>query len=607
MCGIIGYVGESNAVPYLIKGLKKLEYRGYDSSGIALHKANEIFLLKRKGKISELEKSISPELFSFCGIGHTRWATHGEPSARNAHPHLSPDGSFAVVHNGIIENSSSLKESLITQGCRFISDTDTEVICHLLEKNYSGDPLTCIADTVRLLEGSYALAVIHKDFPKTIFCAKKDSPLLVSTGPLGNFVFSDSSAAEEYSEGCYSLCDNEFAVITDKTVSFFDSEALPVSKRPSAVVCKNCCEGKMGFAHYMLKEIFEEPSAVAHTVKAYCKDGRIHFPLADMSSQDIKNIRSIHIVGCGSAYHAGIYGRYVIEELTGMAVFTHIASEFRYGSVPLDEKSLVIIISQSGETADSIAALKKANDCGAKTLAIVNVEDSTMTKYARMLIYTRAGKEIAVATTKAYLCQIAVMYLLGLYLAEKSAFLTDSELHSHIDSICRLDSVIENQLKDSGKLQDIAADLIKAEHIYFIGRNTDYALALEGALKMKEISYIHCEAYPAGELKHGTISLIEKGTPVVAICLREDIFAKTLSNIQELKARGARIICIAKQEFARFFDSDDTLIITHTLPRDMMTALSGIIPLQLLSYYVSDLKGCEVDKPRNLAKSVTVE
>lgn len=604
MCGIIGYAGKNNAVPYLIEGLKNLEYRGYDSSGIALHKANEIFLLKRKGKISELEKAVSPELFSCCGIGHTRWATHGEPSVRNAHPHMSKRGLFALVHNGIIENSSYLKESLVSEGYTFVSDTDTEVICHLLEKNYNGDPLTCIAETVSLLEGSYALAIIHKDFPGYIFCAKKDSPLLVSKSPDGNFVFSDSVAAQRYCESCYTLCDNEFAVVSDKTVSFYDSNCIPIIKHPRPITAKDGGDGKSGFPHYMLKEIYEQPSAFYETLGAYCKNGKISFPFADITEWDID---TVHIVGCGSAYHAGVYGKYIIEELTGIGVFNHIASEFRYGSVSLGEKSLVIIISQSGETADSIAALKKANDCGAKTLAIVNAVGSTMTNCAHMLIYTKAGKEIAVATTKAYLCQIEVLYLLGLYLGEKSGAITQSQRENLVSHLSMVGTLIEKELKSSCHISDIAHSLIKAEHIYFIGRNTDYALALEGALKMKEISYIHCEAYPAGELKHGTISLIEKGTPVVAICLRRDVFHKTLSNIKEVKARGGRIIAVTREEFRDSFDEDDTLIITETPADDILTPLTGIVPLQLLSYYTASLKGCEVDKPRNLAKSVTVE
>lgn len=607
MCGIIGYIGENNAVPYLIEGLKKLEYRGYDSSGIALQKDGEIFLLKRQGKIAELIKALPSDLFSLCGIGHTRWATHGEPSARNAHPHLSQNSMFAVVHNGIIENSSPLKQMLASEGYNFVSDTDTEVISHLLERNYYDDPLKSIGETVKLLEGSYALAIIHKDYPDTIYCTKKNSPLLISTCPHGSFVFSDCSAADIHCEEFYTLDDGEFAIVKADSVNFFDSDCFPLHKKHRPITCKETDSEKMGFDHYMLKEIYEQPNAFAETLRYCCDNGKIDFPLAKISSKDAENIDNIHIVGCGSAYHAGVYGKYIIEELTGICTSAHIASEFRYGSVPLSERSLVVVISQSGETADSIAALKKAKDSHAKALAIVNVQGSTMTNLADMLIYTKAGKEIAVATTKAYLCQITVMYLLGVFIGEKSGRLTFGEYSNLLKDLQELRDTIENQLRINDKALDVARSLTDAEHIYFIGRHTDYALALEGALKMKEISYIHCEAYPAGELKHGTISLIEKGTPVVAVCLREDVFSKTLSNIREVKARGGHIIAITREKFVSQFDSDDILIVAEDLSDDRLTPLTGIIPLQLLSYHVASLKGCEVDKPRNLAKSVTVE
>lgn len=606
MCGIIGYVGQNNAVPYLLKGLKKLEYRGYDSSGIALQKAKEIFLLKRQGKICELEKAVSPDLFSFCGIGHTRWATHGEPSVRNAHPHLSKNGIFALVHNGIIENADDLKSTLTDLGYSFSSDTDTEVICHLLEHNYKGDPLGCIAETLRSLQGSYALAIIHKDYPKTIYCAKKDSPLLISRSPHGNFVFSDCSAADSYCDIYYSLEDGELSVVKEHSIEFFACDCSVISKTPRPVAGQTHTNEKSGFPHYMLKEIYEQPRAFSDTFGAYCKNGRIEFPTAKLSSGDIENTDTIHIIGCGSAYHAGVYGKYVIEELTGISTFAHIASEFRYGSVPLNERSLVIIISQSGETADSIAALKKANCYGARSLCIVNAPNSTMARVSPRLILTMAGTEVAVATTKAYLCQSAVLHILGIYISLLSGKITSKESTDLLSSLALVGDAIEKSLRTNEKTALISRELTCAEHIYFIGRHTDYALALEGALKMKEISYIHCEAYPAGELKHGTISLIEKGTPVVAMCLRDDLFHKTLSNIKEVKARGGRIIALTKEKYIPFFSDDDTVITLDDLP-DSLTPLTAIIPLQLLSYHTAALKGCEVDKPRNLAKSVTVE
>lgn len=607
MCGIIGYVGENNAVPYLLKGLHKLEYRGYDSSGIALLKGNEIFLLKRQGKIDALESAVSPELFSFCGIGHTRWATHGKPSQKNAHPHLSRNGTFAIVHNGIIENADILRRTLINEGCSFISETDTEVISQLLERNYQGNIRECIAETLKALRGSYALAIIHKDYPRTIFCARKDSPLLIAQSSCGSFVFSDSIAVREHCDSYYCLDDFEMAEISDSGLYFFTQDGTPITKKPSAISDKGSDSEKSGFPHYMLKEIYEQPMALKTTLDSYITDGKIHFPNANISQQDIESTDRIYIVGCGSAYHAGVYGRYIIEEMTGISTCAEIASEFRYSKVPLNQKSLVIVISQSGETADSIAALKKARDCGAKTLSVVNVPGSTMTQLSDMLIYTMAGREIAVATTKAYLCQIAVMHLLSLFIGEKSGRISSDRYSMLLKQLQLSVLSVEKHLTLSEKASVVAKKLKDAEHIYFIGRNSDFALALEGSLKLKEISYIHCEAYPAGELKHGTISLIEKGTPVVAVCLREDIFPKTLSGIKEVKARGANIIALTKEKFEKYFDETDTLITISDSLSDNLTPLSGVVPLQLLSYHVAVMKGCEVDKPRNLAKSVTVE
>lgn len=607
MCGIIGYVGENNAVPYLLKGLHRLEYRGYDSSGIALLKGNEIFSLKRQGKIDALEKAVSPEMFSFCGIGHTRWATHGKPSQKNAHPHMSRNGTFAIVHNGIIENADILRQTLINEGYSFVSDTDTEVVAHLLERNYQGNIRSCITETLKALTGSYALALIHKDYPRRIFCAKKDSPLLIAQSNCGNFIFSDTIAVKEYCDSYYSLDDYELAEITDQRLSFFSFDDTPLIKTALKIKDTHTDSEKNGFEHYMLKEIYEQPSALKSTLDAYIKDGKVTFPLVTISQRDINELEKIYIVGCGSAYHVGVYGSYIMQELTGICTSAEIASEFRYARVPLNEKSLVVVISQSGETADSIAALKKARACGAKTLSVVNVPGSTMTGLSDMLIYTLAGREIAVATTKAYLCQAAVMYLLGLFIGEKSGSISCKEYAGLSDGLSRVVSSVEKTLRLGEKAALIAPELKKAEHIYFIGRGTDYALALEGSLKLKEISYIHCEAYPAGELKHGTISLIEKGTPVVAVCLREDIFSKTLSGIKEVKARGARIIALTKEKFAEHFDEEDILMMTEDSLPDNLSLLSGVVPLQLLSYHVSVIRGCEVDKPRNLAKSVTVE
>ncbi len=607
MCGIIGYIGKNNAVPYLLDGLRKLEYRGYDSSGIALLKANEIYVLKRQGKISELEKAVSPSLFSFCGIGHTRWATHGEPSSRNAHPHLSKSGIFAVVHNGIIENAQNIKQKLSEEGYALISDTDTEVISHLLERNYRGDPLQCICDTVKELEGSYALAIIHKDYPKTIFCAKKDSPLLISKCSEGSFVFSDTNAVSKYCDSYYSLNDYELARITADSVSFFGYDCKAIEKSVKKISLKSDDSEKNGFPHYMLKEIYEQPLAFRSTIEAYCDNEGISFPSVRLTQKEADTIDRIYIIGCGSAYHAGVYGKYIIEKLTGICTSAEIASEFRYGSVPLGENSLVIIISQSGETADSLAALDLSLKKGAKVISIVNAEGSTMAEKSPMLIYTKAGKEVAVATTKAYLCQIGVMYLFGLYLAGRKGGLSATGHGSVLKEILNLYKDIEAELRSNEELSATADILHNAEHIYFIGRHTDYALALEGSLKLKEISYIHCEAYPAGELKHGTISLIEKDTPVIAVCLRKDILKKTISGIKEAKARGADVIVLTKEEFRNHFEENDKVLTVKSGCSDDLSPIPGVIHLQLLSYHTAVRRGCEVDKPRNLAKSVTVE
>ena len=607
MCGIIGYTGENNAVPYLLKGLHRLEYRGYDSSGIALQKGNEIFALKRQGKITELEKAVSNELFSFCGIGHTRWATHGKPSQKNAHPHLSRDGSFAVVHNGIIENADTLKEALREEGFTFISDTDTEVISQLLEKNYKGDIISCLRETAKLLSGSYALAIIHKDYPKTIFCAKKDSTLLVCSSNRGAFVASDTLAVSEYCKDYYCLDDGELAKVCGEKITFFNQDGKEIKKTLLKIKSTAAEDEKNGFPHYMLKEIYEQPSALKSTLKEYIRNGDVKFPEADISDSYIRGIDKIHIVGCGSAYYAGLYGKYITEAFTSISTSAHIASEFRYSGEVLDEHSLVIVISQSGETADSIAAMKKAEASGAKTLCIVNVESSTMTKSADMIIYTKAGREIAVATTKAYLCQVTVIYLLAVFLGRRLGKITLEEYQKHIRDLEAISELTEKQLKISSTACEVADEIKDAEHIYFIGRGTDYALCLEGALKLKEISYIHCEAYPAGELKHGTISLIEKGTPVIAVCLREDILPKTLSNIKEVKSRGAHIIALTKDKFRDHFDDDDTLISICDEIGDDLSLIPGAVSLQLLSYHTAVKRDCEIDKPRNLAKSVTVE
>ncbi|MBQ7295329.1 MAG: glutamine--fructose-6-phosphate transaminase (isomerizing) [Clostridia bacterium] len=603
MCGIIGYTGKNNAVPYLLQGLHKLEYRGYDSAGIALIDESGISVIKRKGKVSVLEEAVTEGFSATTGIGHTRWATHGEPSQLNAHPHLSENGMFAVVHNGIIENCDKIKSDLRKDGYSFLSDTDTEVISQLLEKNYKGDPLACLKETAASLEGSFAVAVIHRDFPGTILCAKKSSPLIVARGEEGFFVFSDTLAAQNRISSYYLLSDGELALVTKDKADFFSEDGKPISKVPHYISSSTASSDKGDFPHYMLKEIYEQPKALKDTLSAYIKDGDVIFPNFNPTEKELKAIDRIHLVACGSAYHAALCAKYIFTQLSSLDTSAHIASEFRYEKTVLSKNSLVVIISQSGETADSLAALLLAKAEGAKTLAIVNVKNSAIALKADYVIYTQAGAEISVATTKAYICQLAVLYMLAYFISDKTEY-----IHSRFfPDILSLPRLAEKELSQNENALSAAELLKNSEHIYFIGRNTDYALSMEGALKMKEISYIHCEAYPAGELKHGTISLIEKGTPVIAVCLREDIFKKTLSAIKEVKARGAYVIAITTDKLKSNLTDCDFVIASGSEQSDIFTPFVGAVPLQLMSYYTALKRGCDIDKPRNLAKSVTVE
>ncbi len=607
MCGIIGYIGSDNAVPYLLKGLKKLEYRGYDSSGLAIIDEKGISVLKRKGKVSCLEEAVTESFSAKAGIGHTRWATHGEPSQVNAHPHLSENGMFAVVHNGIIENCDELKAKLKSEGYSFLSDTDTEVISQLLEKNYKGDTLECIINTVSLLSGSFALAVLHRDFPDKIICAKKDSPLIVGRGDSCTSVFSDIAAADNFVKEYYILGDGEFALITRDSLKFFGADGRVLNKEKHIL-----CDGlspcsKEGFPHYMLKEIYEQPEALNRVLRAYVKKGEIIFDGFNISRQELRQTEKIYLVACGSAYHACLCGKYLLREMTGIDTSVHIASEFRYDNVPLNKRTLVIAVSQSGETADTLAALSSAKEKGALTIAVVNTKNSAMSERAGTVIFTLAGPEISVATTKAYTCQLAVLYLLSAYLGRKVQFVGETAYNSLIKELLSTPEKMKKGISISDTLLPYAEKLKDSEHIYFIGRGSDYALSAEGALKLKEISYIHCEAYPAGELKHGTISLIEKGTPVIAVCLRNDVFKKTLSAIKEVKARGAFVIALTRKERQGELHGADLIIAADTAEKDSLTPLTGAIPLQLMSYHTALKRGCDIDKPRNLAKSVTVE
>ncbi len=607
MCGIIGYIGRDNAVPYLLKGLKRLEYRGYDSSGLALIDEKGISVLKRKGKVSCLEEALTENLSAKAGIGHTRWATHGEPSQVNAHPHLSENGMFAVVHNGIIENCDELKAQLKSEGYSFLSDTDTEVISQLLEKNYKGDTAECIINTVSALKGSFALAVLHRDFPDKIICAKKDSPLIVGKGDGCASVFSDIAAADNSVREYYILSDGEFAIVAKDSLTFFGTDGRELTKEKHIPCGTPSPRSKEGFPHYMLKEIYEQPDAIKRTLEAYVKNEEIVFDGFNISKQELRLTERIYLVACGSAYHACLCGKYLLREMTGIDTSAHIASEFRYDSVPSDERSLVIAVSQSGETADTLAALSLAKEKGAHTIAVVNVKNSAMSQKAEAVIYTPAGAEISVATTKAYTCQMAVLYLLSAYLGRKLQFIGQAAYNGLIKELLSTPEKMKRAIEMSEELLLCAERLKESEHIYFIGRGTDYALSAEGALKLKEISYIHCEAYPAGELKHGTISLIEKGTPVIAVCLRDDVFKKTLSAVKEVKARGAFVIALTRKERQSELHGADLIIAADTAEKDSLTPLTGAIPLQLISYYTALKRGCDIDKPRNLAKSVTVE
>ncbi len=602
MCGIIGYIGEENAKEYLLSGLEKLEYRGYDSAGIALLDGDKIIYRKSKGKLSQLEdkiRSYSDELIGNLGIGHTRWATHGAVTDENAHPHLSQNGLFAVVHNGIIENYDKLRQQLISEGYTFKSETDTEVIAQLLEKYYSGSLINAVSKTCEQLIGSFALAIMCKDCKDKLICVRRASPLIIGISDKGSLISSDVAAISRHTDKIYKLEENEIAIVKRDSVSFYDRNLSPASKEITEIKAASHTADKGPFEHFMLKEIYEQPQAIRNTVSA--------FDFENINSKfDISAINRIYIVACGSAYHVGVMGKYVIEALAQIPVEADIASEFRYRRPVIDKNTLIIIISQSGETADSLAALRLAKDKGCKVLSVVNVPESSIADESDCVIYTQAGTEIAVATTKAYSAQLAVVYLFAVCLAEHRQIIDNKAKETFIAQIAELPEKIEYMLKTQKVMQNIVSEIKDCEHIYFIGRNTDYAIALEAALKMKEISYIHCESYGAGELKHGTLSLIEDGTPVFALACNDTVFKKTASNIKEVKARGGKVYCFTTEIHADEIDEADKIITIPEFNPFFIGSLE-IIPFQLLSYYIAKEKGCDIDKPRNLAKSVTVE
>ncbi|WP_418966158.1 glutamine--fructose-6-phosphate transaminase (isomerizing) [Cetobacterium sp.] len=606
MCGIVGYIGKGDAKSVVLQGLEKLEYRGYDSAGIAIVKDSKIIVEKKKGKLKNLESHLEGmDLNSHIGIGHTRWATHGEPSDKNSHPHYSEDMSIAVVHNGIIENYSSLKNDLIQKGYHFNSDTDTEVVAHLIHSLYKGDLFNAVTEAIKLLRGSYALGILHKDFPDQIICARKDSPLVIGIGENENIIASDVPALLKYTKNVYFLEDGDIARLTANSIDIFDKTLTPVEREVKVIEWDYEQATKGGFPHFMIKEIFEQPKSIEETLNRRVQNGVIDFSDV-LSEYEIEKFDMIHIVACGTAYHAGLQGQYALREISKVNSLVEIASEYRYMNPFVNENTLAIFVSQSGETLDTLAALKEAKARGAKTLAITNVVGSTISREAHSTIYTMAGPEIAVASTKAYTTQVTIFQLLALYLAEKKGIISKEKVDEFIHSLYSIPEKIKISLENTAVIKTVANFMKDKHNGFYIGRGVDYATALEGSLKMKEITYIHTEAFPAGELKHGSIALIEPGTPVVVIAMQSNLLEKTISNIKELKARGAHVITVARKSCKEAIDVSDEFIGVEDI-EDVFSVLLAIIPLQLLSYFTSVDKGIDVDKPRNLAKSVTVE
>ena len=612
MCGIVGFTGHHAAAPILLEGLSKLEYRGYDSAGLAVRDGiNPVRIVKAKGRLRALAEKTDNGLAlpGTSGIGHTRWATHGEPSENNAHPHASDDGNVVAVHNGIIENYQELREKLLRKGYRFYSDTDTEVAVKLIDyyyKKYAHTPVDAINHAMVRIRGSYALAVLFKDYPGEVYAARKDSPMIIGVSDGESYLASDVPAILKYTRKVYYIGNMELARLTPEGATFYNLDGDEIQKDLVEIGWSAEAAEKAGFEHFMMKEIHEQPKAVRDTLASAIQDGQIQYDKLGLTPQELGDLNAVYIVGCGSAYHVGVTAQYVLEDLARIPVRVELASEFRYRTPLLPEKTLVIIISQSGETADSLAALRQAKQYGASTLAIVNVVGSTIAREADYVFYTLAGPEIAVATTKAYSTQLAASYVLAIALAKARGTLTEEDAARMIGELETLPDKIEKLLENKERIQWFASKQVAAKDIFFIGRGIDYAISLEGSLKMKEISYIHSEAYAAGELKHGTISLIEPNTLVVGILTQQDLYEKTLSNLLECKSRGAYLMALTCSGNYSIEDSADFVIyIPKTDPH--FTASLGVIPLQLLGYYVSVAKGLDVDKPRNLAKSVTVE
>lgn len=608
MCGIVGYLGPKNASEVIVDGLSKLEYRGYDSAGVAVCNDGELEIRKFKGRLAVLAEDIEKnEMKGNLGIGHTRWATHGEPSDVNSHPHFNMDKTIAVVHNGIIENYMELKEELKEDGVEFRSETDTEVIAHLVDKYYEGNLLDAVYKTVARLRGAYALGVICKDNEDELVAVRKDSPLIAGVGEGENFIASDIPALLKYTRKVYFLENGEVVHIKGNELKIYDAERNPVEKEIYDVKWDIEAASKGGYDCFMLKEINEQPEGVKNTLERRLdENGNIVLDGIHLTKEDLDSINRIYIVACGTAYHAGLLGKNALEKYLKVPVITDIASEFRYSDNFVDEHSLVILVSQSGETADTLAVLRDSKAKGAKILAITNVVGSSISREADEVFYTWAGPEIAVASTKAYTTQITSLYMIALNFALEKGTITREEYLSTIEKMKKLPEKIQKVLDNQDKIKETAERIVSKEHVFFLGRGVDYSLAMEGSLKLKEVSYIHSEAFAAGELKHGTIALIEEGTPVISVATQENLFEKMVSNMQEVKARGAFVASIAQEHNTSVEKVSDEVIYIPNCD-DMLVPIVAVVPMQLLAYYVSTMKGLDVDKPRNLAKSVTVE
>ena len=606
MCGIVGYVGKRSAQDVLLDGLEKLEYRGYDSAGVALALDGGIRVVKSKGRLTQLRQKLAAQALaqSFCGIGHTRWATHGEPSDVNSHPHSTPR--VSIVHNGIIENYGILKERLIAKGYTFESETDTEVLVKLIDSCYTGDPLRALQEALAKVRGSYALAVLFRDRPDTIFAVKRESPLIVGWGEGENFVASDIPALLKYTRRYSVLEEGDMAVCTAEGIRFYNEFAEPVQRPVLTADWDMEAAEKGGYPHFMLKEINEQPTAITATVSPRVEDGMPDLRIPQLTDEVLRGIGTVHLVGCGTAMHAGMVGKSAIETLARVPAEVDIASEFRYRDPILNPNDLVIIISQSGETSDTLAALKLAKSRGVPVLAIVNVVGSSIARAADYVLYTYAGPEIAVASTKAYMVQLCVLYLFALRLAYARGHLSAAETRRYTAQLLRAPEIIKARLADCDQIKYLASRYMNTQSCFFIGRGFDYSLSLEGSLKLKEISYVHSDAYAAGELKHGTISLITDGVPVIALATQKQVYEKTISNAKETRSRGARVLLFTTKDAVVPEGVADAVIRLDEY-EDILMPLQLIVPLQLFAYYMAVLRGCDVDKPRNLAKSVTVE